>query len=40
MKAEASSSAKDAGKNQKLMLLRRGNAMSGAPIISGIIQLP
>ena len=26
--------------SQKLMLLSRGNAMSGAPIISGTIQLP
>jgi hypothetical protein len=28
------------GSNQKLMLLSRGNAMSGAPIISGMNQLP
>ena len=26
--------------SQKLMLFSRGNAMSGAPIISGTIQLP
>ena len=26
--------------SQKLMLFMRGNAMSGAPIISGTIQLP
>lgn len=28
------------GNNQKLMLFMRGNAMSGAPIISGISQFP
>ena len=28
------------GSSQKLMLFRRGNAMSGAPIISGMNQLP
>ena len=28
------------GSSQKLMLFRRGNAMSGAPIISGTNQLP
>jgi hypothetical protein len=39
-KAEMRSSAKDAGNSQKLKLFRRGNAMSGAPIISGTIQLP
>ena len=37
---EVSSSAKDAGNSQNEMLFMRGNAMSGAPIISGIIQLP
>ena len=26
--------------SQKLMLFMRGNAMSGAPIINGTIQLP
>ncbi len=34
------SSVKDAGSSQNEMLFMRGNAMSGAPIISGIIQLP
>ncbi|MNO68088.1 hypothetical protein D3C76_589090 [compost metagenome] len=33
------SSRKAAGSNQKLKLFIRGRAMSGAPIISGIIQL-
>ena len=28
------------GSSQKLMLFSRGNAMSGAPIISGMNQLP
>ena len=28
------------GSSQKLMLLSRGNAMSGAPIINGMNQLP
>jgi hypothetical protein len=28
------------GNNQKLKLLSRGNAISGAPIISGINQFP
>ena len=31
---------KEGGKSQKLMLFMRGNAMSGAPIIRGISQLP
>ena len=31
---------KDAGKSQNEMLFMRGNAMSGAPIIKGTIQLP
>ena len=31
---------KAGGSSQKLMLLSRGNAMSGAPIISGMNQLP
>src|SRR5712672_545770 len=39
-KVEISSSAKDAGSSQNEMLFMRGNAMSGAPIISGTIQLP
>ena len=34
------SSANDAGSSQNEMLFMRGNAMSGAPIISGTIQLP
>ena len=34
------SSVKEAGSSQNEMLFMRGNAMSGAPIISGIIQLP
>ena len=34
------SSAKEAGKSQNDMLFMRGNAMSGAPIINGTIQLP
>ncbi len=34
------SSAKDAGSSQNEMLFMRGNAMSGAPIISGTNQLP
>jgi hypothetical protein len=32
--------ANDAGNSQNEMLFNRGNAMSGAPIISGTIQLP
>ena len=39
-KAEVSSSANEAGSSQKETLFMRGNAMSGAPIISGTIQLP
>ena len=39
-KVEPSSSRKAGTSSQKLMLFRRGNAMSGAPIISGTIQLP
>ena len=31
---------KEGGSNQKLKLLRRGNAISGAPIRRGINQLP
>ena len=34
------SSAKEAGSSQNEMLFMRGNAMSGAPIISGTNQLP
>ena len=40
MNKERMSSAKEAGSSQKEMLFMRGNAMSGAPIISGTIQLP
>ena len=38
--AKASGSAKENGSSQKEMLFMRGNAMSGAPIISGTSQLP
>lgn len=37
---EARRSRKEGGSSQKLMLFIRGNAMSGAPIISGISQFP
>jgi hypothetical protein len=37
---EMSSSRKAGGSSQNEMLFMRGNAMSGAPIISGTIQLP
>lgn len=37
---EASRSRKDGGSSQKLMLFIRGNAISGAPIISGTNQFP
>ena len=37
---EPSSSRKAGTSSQKLMLFMRGNAMSGAPIISGMNQLP
>lgn len=37
---EARRSRNEGGSNQKLMLFMRGNAMSGAPIISGTSQLP
>lgn len=37
---DASRRRKDGGSNQKLILFIRGNAMSGAPIISGINQFP
>jgi len=30
----------EGGNNQKLKLFKRGNAISGAPIINGKIQLP
>ena len=38
--AEASSRMNEGGTNQKLILFIRGNAMSGAPIISGISHFP
>jgi hypothetical protein len=38
--SDVSNSVNDAGNSQNETLLRRGNAMSGAPIISGTIQLP
>ncbi len=37
---EAMNRVNDAGSSQNEILFIRGNAMSGAPIISGIIQLP
>ena len=37
---EMMSSANDEGSSQNEMLFIRGNAMSGAPIMSGTIQLP
>ena len=37
---EMMSSANDAGSSQNEILFMRGNAMSGAPIMSGTIQLP
>lgn len=37
---DASSRRKEGGRSQKLMLFIRGNAMSGAPIISGTNQFP
>ena len=39
-KVDSKSSAKEAGSSQNEMLFMRGNAMSGAPIISGTNQLP
>ena len=39
-KSDIRSSAKEAGSSQNEMLFMRGNAMSGAPIIKGTIQLP
>src|SRR6185312_2237660 len=39
-KDEIRSSEKEAGSSQNEMLFMRGNAMSGAPIISGTNQLP
>lgn len=40
IKAEERSRVNDGGSSQKLMLFMRGNAMSGAPIISGSSQFP
>lgn len=37
---EANNNKNDGGRSQKLMLFIRGNAMSGAPIISGTSQFP
>lgn len=37
---EARRRRREGGRSQKLILFIRGNAMSGAPIISGISQLP
>lgn len=37
---DAKRSKNDGGSNQKLMLFIRGNAISGAPIISGTSQFP
>jgi hypothetical protein len=37
---EIRSNENDAGNSQNEMLFIRGNAMSGAPIMSGTIQLP
>src|SRR5258707_7424520 len=39
-KDDIKSSAKEAGNSQNEILFMRGNAMSGAPIISGTNQLP
>lgn len=38
--ADAINSRKDGGRSQKLILFRRGNAISGAPIIKGTNQFP
>jgi len=37
---EDNKSSKEGGNNQKLMLLKRGNAISAAPIIKGTNQFP
>lgn len=37
---DANSNRNDGGRSQKLILFIRGNAISGAPIISGTSQLP
>lgn len=38
--AEETSRVSEGGSNQNLILFSRGNAMSGAPSINGINQLP
>jgi len=38
--ADESNSIRDGGRSQNLMLLRRGNAISGAPSINGSSQFP
>lgn len=38
--ADAINSRKEGGRSQKLILFKRGNAMSGAPIIKGTNQFP
>lgn len=38
--ADITRSVRDGGSSQNLMLLRRGNAISGAPSIRGTSQLP
>jgi hypothetical protein len=40
MNKDVSNSVNEAGSSQNEILFMRGNAMSGAPIISGTIQLP
>jgi hypothetical protein len=40
MKVEPINKYKDQGNNQKLKLFKRGNAISGAPIITGTSQFP
>lgn len=37
---DANKSRKDGGRSQKLILFIRGNAISGAPIMSGTSQFP
>lgn len=39
-KEEERSNKKEGGRSQKLMLFIRGKAISGAPIIKGVSQLP
>jgi hypothetical protein len=40
IQVESNNKAKEGGNNQKLKLFKRGNAISGAPISKGTIQLP